>query len=62
MMIIMKPGVTQAQLDHVVEHIQANGLTPHISVGEEHTVIGAVGDTHAIPTEIFEVLEGVEMV
>jgi 3-deoxy-7-phosphoheptulonate synthase len=62
MMIIMKPDATQAQLDHVVEHIQANGLKPHLSVGEDHTVIGAVGDTHAIPTEVFEVLEGVEAV
>jgi 3-deoxy-7-phosphoheptulonate synthase len=62
MMIIMKHGATQAQLDHVVEHIQANGLRPHLSVGEDHTVIGAVGDTHALPTEIFEVLEGVEAV
>jgi 3-deoxy-7-phosphoheptulonate synthase len=61
-MIIMKHGATQAQLDHVVEHIQANGLRPHLSVGEDHTVIGAVGDTHALPTEIFEVLEGVEAV
>jgi 3-deoxy-7-phosphoheptulonate synthase len=62
MMIIMKPGATQAQIDHVIEHIQANGLAPHISVGEDHTVIGAIGDTHAISTDIFEVLEGVEAI
>ncbi len=62
MMIIMKPGSTQAQLDHVLEHIRANGLTPHLSVGADHTVIGAIGDTHTIATEVFEVLDGVDSV
>jgi 3-deoxy-7-phosphoheptulonate synthase len=62
MMIVMKSGYTQAQLDHVVEHIRENGLTPHLSVGVDHTVIGAIGDTHAIPTDVFEVLDGVESV
>jgi 3-deoxy-7-phosphoheptulonate synthase len=62
MMIIMRSGSTQAEVEHVIEHIKANGLTPHVSVGEDHTVIGAVGDTHAVPTEIFDVLDGVESV
>jgi len=62
MMIIMKPGSTQVQVEHVIEHIRENGLTSHLSVGEDHTVIGAVGDTHAVPTAVFEVLDGVESV
>lgn len=62
MMIIMKSGYTQAELDHVVEHIQEVGLAPHLSVGSDRTVIGAIGDTHSIPTDTFEVLDGVESV
>jgi 3-deoxy-7-phosphoheptulonate synthase len=62
MMIVMKPGSTQAQVDHVIKAIRANGLSSHLSVGVDHTVIGAVGDTHTIPTEIFEVLGGVDSV
>jgi 3-deoxy-7-phosphoheptulonate synthase len=62
MMIIMKAGHTQAQVDHVVAHIREHGLTAHLSVGADHTVIGAIGDTHDIPTDTFEVLEGVESV
>lgn len=62
MMIIMKPGSTQAEVDHVLEHIKANGLTPHLSGGQERTIIGAIGDTHSVPTEIFDVLDGVESV
>ena len=61
-MIIMKAGHTKAQLDHVIEHIRENGLTAHLSVGADHTIVGAIGDTHAMPTDIFEVLEGVESV
>jgi 3-deoxy-7-phosphoheptulonate synthase len=62
MMIIMKAGYTQTQLDHVVEDIRENGLTPHLSVGADRTIIGAIGDTHAIQTDVFEVLDGVESV
>jgi 3-deoxy-7-phosphoheptulonate synthase len=62
MMIIMKPGSTQVEVEHVINHIQECGLTPHLSIGEDHTVIGAVGDTHAVPTAVFEVLDGVESV
>ncbi len=62
MMIVMKPGATQAQVDHVLEHIHAHGLTPHLSGGQERTIIGAIGDTHAVPIEIFDVLDGVESV
>jgi 3-deoxy-7-phosphoheptulonate synthase len=62
MMIIMKPGSTQAEIDHVIEHIHANGLKPHLSGGQERTIIGAIGDTHAVPIEIFDVLDGVESV
>jgi 3-deoxy-7-phosphoheptulonate synthase len=62
MMIIMKTGSTQVEVENVVEQIRAIGLTPHLSIGEDHTVIGAVGDTHAVPTVVFEVLDGVESV
>ncbi len=62
MMIIMKSGYTQAELDHVIDHIREAGLSSHLSVGVDRTVIGAVGDTHDIPTDIFEVLDGVESV
>jgi len=62
MMIIMKPGSTQVEVEYVVKQIRVIGLTPHLSIGEDHTVIGAVGDTHTIPTTVFEVLDGVESV
>jgi 3-deoxy-7-phosphoheptulonate synthase len=62
MMIIMKSNATPQEVEHVIEHIKAAGLAPHLSQGVNATVIGAIGDTHDIPTDIFEVLDGVEAV
>jgi 3-deoxy-7-phosphoheptulonate synthase len=62
MMIIMKSGATQDQIDDVIRHIKESGLTPHLSQGVETTIIGAIGESHSIPSEKFEGLEGVEMV
>jgi 3-deoxy-7-phosphoheptulonate synthase len=62
MMIIMKSNATPQEVEHVIEHIKAAGLAPHLSQGVNATVIGAIGETHDIPTDIFEVLDGVEAV
>src|SRR5512133_2881333 len=62
MMIIMQANATPQQVEHVIEHIKAAGLAVHLSQGVEATIIGAIGETHNIPTEQFEVLDGVEAV
>ncbi len=62
MMIIMKPNATPQQMEHVIEHIKAAGLNVHLSQGVEATIIGAIGETHNIPLERFEGLDGVDIV
>ena len=62
MMIIMQANATPQQVEHVIEHVKAAGLAVHLSQGIEATIIGAIGETHNLPTEQFEVLEGVEAV
>jgi 3-deoxy-7-phosphoheptulonate synthase len=62
MMIIMKANATPLQVEHVVEHVKAAGLSVHLSQGIEQTIIGAIGETHNIPEDRFEGLDGVEMV
>jgi 3-deoxy-7-phosphoheptulonate synthase len=62
MMIIMHPGATKEQVAHVIAHIEENNLSAHVIEGVEQTVIGAVGESHAVPMEIFETLPGVMMV
>lgn len=62
MMIIMKPEATPQEIEGVIAVIKANGLTQHLSQGVNTTIIGAIGESHALPTEIFEILDGVDMV
>jgi 3-deoxy-7-phosphoheptulonate synthase len=44
MMIVMKEGATEDQIQSVVDRVEGVGLTAHISQGEVLTVIGAIGD------------------
>jgi 3-deoxy-7-phosphoheptulonate synthase len=44
MMIVMKEGATQAEIDAVVRRVESVGAHAHISAGELVTVIGAIGD------------------
>jgi 3-deoxy-7-phosphoheptulonate synthase len=62
MMIIMQRGVSRQKIQAVIAEIEAQGLGAHVIEGVEQTVIGAVGETHSISTDVFEVLEGVETV
>ena len=62
MIIVLKPGATQAEIDHVIEKIQAAGCTPHVSRGVERTIIGAIGDETAIRNLPLEILPGVDQV
>src|ERR1700735_4930301 len=43
MLIKMVPHATKDQIQHVVERIRECGYQPHLSEGEERTVIGVVG-------------------
>jgi len=44
MIIVLKPGSTQADIDYIEEKLHEKGLKVHISKGEERTIIGAIGD------------------
>ena len=59
MMIIMHPGATKEQVAHVIEHIEKENLSAHTIVGVGQTIIGAVGESHAVPNSAFETLPGV---
>ncbi len=61
MLIIMRPGAEKEQVEKVVGFIKRKGFDAHISEGEVHTVIGAVGGKIIDPRDI-ELLEGVKEV
>ena len=63
MIVEMRRGATQAQIDAVVARAQHYGLETQLNIGTDKVVIALLGsDTGRIPTESFEVLPGVEAV
>ncbi len=59
MLIVMQPGAKKQQVADVIAEIESHNLSAHIIEGVEQTVIGAVGDSHSVAKEIFEILPGV---
>ncbi len=62
MIIVMKPGATEENLSRVKEKIEGAGLSYHLSVGENRTIVGVIGDKKIISSieENMSVLDGVE--
>jgi 3-deoxy-7-phosphoheptulonate synthase len=44
MIIVLKPGTGERDIEDVCRRIEALGLRAHVSRGEQRTVIGAIGD------------------
>jgi 3-deoxy-7-phosphoheptulonate synthase len=44
MIIVLKPGTQDADIEDVCRRIEGFGLRPHVSRGEQRTLIGAIGD------------------
>ncbi|PWB81451.1 MAG: 3-deoxy-7-phosphoheptulonate synthase [Candidatus Methylomirabilota bacterium] len=62
MIIILKPGATEAEIALVVKKIENFGLAAHISKGTERIIIGAIGDERVLqegPLEAFPFVEQV---
>jgi len=62
MIIIMESNSTHEQIEQVVEQVKKLGFRPHISYGEEKTIIGVIGDERQISHSFFKSLPGVENV
>jgi 3-deoxy-7-phosphoheptulonate synthase len=62
MIIVLKPGVTPTEVDHVIERIHQLGLKPHVSTGEHRTIIGVIGDENKLQAQPLAAIAGVEQV
>ncbi|MBQ3104574.1 MAG: 3-deoxy-7-phosphoheptulonate synthase [Lachnospiraceae bacterium] len=62
MIIIMKPGVTQASILSVTGYIQSHGLDVHISAGKEVTIIGVIGNKSLISSDSLASMKDVERI
>src|ERR687893_1749584 len=60
MMIVMKEGATQAEVDAVVKRVESVGAHAHVSAGELVTVIGAIGDREHVANLGLEGAPGVD--
>ena len=62
MMIVMKAGATEAEIDSVIARIEQAGARAHPSRGDEVTVIGAIGDREHVARLELEGSPGVAQV
>jgi 3-deoxy-7-phosphoheptulonate synthase len=62
MIVVMKPGASQRQIDHVIERIEQLGLRSHVIVGTERTVVAALGEKRDGAKQALETGEGVDKV
>jgi 3-deoxy-7-phosphoheptulonate synthase len=62
MVLIMKPEATESDVLRVKSKVESLGCKVHISEGENHCILGVVGDTRCIDTWQLELDESVERV
>ncbi len=59
MIIILKPGVTDPQVEHVIERVESLGLKAHLSRGTYRTIIGVIGDESKLQDAALRAIPGV---
>ena len=62
MVVVMKPGTQQREIDKLVAQFQLQGLTVGITNGVGCTILGLVGDTTAVDMDKISINEHVERV
>lgn len=62
MIVVMRPGTTDTEINGVIEQLKRLGFGIHLSRGVERTVIGAIGDKSRLQDLSIEALDGVEKV
>ena len=62
MVAVLKQNATEEQIKNLTAWLEGRGLTVHISKGESYTILGLIGNTRDIDTELIEGLEMVDSV
>jgi 3-deoxy-7-phosphoheptulonate synthase len=62
MIVVMKVGSSDKEIDGVVKRIESAGLKTHVSQGVERTIIGVVGQIFPELQDMLEMLHGVDEV
>ena len=62
MVIVMKPGATEEQIQHVIQRVEQMGLETRLLRGTNRNVIAAIGDKRGVNKDFLEAAPGVENV
>lgn len=62
MIIVMKPGASDGEINHVIEKLKKLGFGIHLSKGVEQSIIGAIGDKTSLQVETISLLPGVSKI
>lgn len=62
MIVVMQPGATQHQIDHVVKLVREFGLRDHVIVGTDRTVVAAIGDKRNVDKSAIESAPAVDRI
>lgn len=62
MVIIVKKGADEAQVENLKQLLKAKNIEPHVSKGSLQTIIGCVGDVAHLDPALIEALDVVESV
>lgn len=62
MIVVLKRGAADAEIEEVVGLIESAGLRPHLSRGTERTIVGAIGDERSLDQTALRALHQVEQV
>ena len=62
MIIVTRPHVSDAELDHIRERVETLGMRTHVSRGEQRTIVGCIGDESLLQEVSLLSLPGVETV
>ncbi len=59
MILILKTGATEEQVQHVIQRVEELGMRAHLSRGTYRTIVGIIGDENAIREEPLLAIPGV---
>jgi len=62
MIIVMKMGASQEEIENMVKRVESLGFRAHLSRGEERTIIGVIGDERPVDKDSLARMQGVERV
>ena len=62
MIVVMRNGAPQEKVQAVVDRVNELGFRAHLSVGEERTIIGVIGDERPLDESVFRLMDDVEKV